>query len=185
MNWIISCFLLTLPPSISEEVKQFSEKAGKQLDEDALIFLKDLYDQASSDAPAKCKKCLPSLTSAQLPTYELMVFMSFSVPLESWKDWSQSLEKVGGIFVLRGLPDNSFRIFAQKVKELRKDGVNVPIYIDPEAYEKYEIQGVPSTVLLDGEKYDKMTGNIHLEAILRAFKQKDHANTNRQSIKGG
>lgn len=169
MSWIISWLLLILPPSISEEVKQFSENAGKQVDEEALSFLKDLYERAASDVPEKCKKCLPSPTSVQLPTYNLMVFMSFSVPLESWKDWSYSLEKMEGVFVLRGLPGNSFQAFAQKIKELRNAGVNAPISIDPEAYEKYGIEVVPSIVIIEGEQYDKISGNIRMERAFSLF----------------
>ncbi len=176
MSWVISYFLLTLTPSISEEVKRFSEQAGKQVDEEALTFLKDLYTQAPPDSPIKCKKCVAPPIGAHSSSYNLMTFMSFSVPLESWKEWSKSLEKIGGVFVLRGLPGNSFQIFAQKIKELRNAGINAPIYVDPEAYHKYGIQAVPTTVLLDGEKYDKITGNIHLEAALRAFKEKGSSN---------
>jgi len=170
MSGIISCMLLILAASISEDVQKSSDEAAKLVDEEAVTFLKGLYDQTSSDGPLKCKKCLSSLGSAQTTTYNLMVFMSFSIPLESWKDWSQSLEREGGVFVLRGLPGNSFHTFAQKVKELRNAGVKSPIRIDPEAYDQYEIKEVPCTVLLDGDAYDKMTGNIHLEAALRTFR---------------
>lgn len=171
MIWIFSSLLLTLSP-LSEEVTQFAEEAGKRIDEEAATFLKGLYDQAAFDVPAKCKKCLPSSTSVQLQTYNLMVFISFSVPLESWKEWSQALENRRGVFVLRGLPGNSFQTFAQKVKELRDAGVYAPISIDPESYEKYSIQSVPTVVRLDGEQWDKISGNIRLETVLRIFAEK-------------
>jgi conjugal transfer pilus assembly protein TrbC len=156
--WVVSCLLLTLPP-LSEEIAQFSEEAGKRIDEEAAAFLKNLYQQTTPESP--CKKCLP-LTSVQ-PAYNLMVFMSFSVPLESWKDWSYALERRGGVFVLRGLPENSFQTLAQKVKELRDAGINAPIYIDPDACERYRIEMVPSIVFAEGEKFHKIVGNIRME----------------------
>lgn len=172
MIWIVSCLLLILPQPISEEVKQFAEEAGKQVNEEAAAFLKDIYERAAFDAPARCKKCLPSSATAQIQTYNLMVFMSFSVPLESWKEWSHSLDRMGGVFILRGLPGNSFQTFAQKVKELRDAGVHTPISVDPESYEKYRIQSVPSIVLLEGEKHDRVAGNVRMETVLRIFVEK-------------
>ena len=169
MSWILPCFLLALSLSIPEEVKQLSEESWKQVDEEAAAFLKGLYDDAQSKNPVKCKKCTSSPESSQLQSYKLMVFISFSVPLESWKDWSESLEKTGGIFVIRGLPGNSFRLFSEKVMELKKAGVNAPISIDPELYEEYEVKAVPTVVRVKGEEYDKISGNVHLEAALKIF----------------
>lgn len=53
--------------------------------------------------------------------------------------------------------------------EMRKVGVNVPITIDPEIFEKYKIDCVPSVVLQDGEKYHRIAGNISLDGIMRKF----------------
>lgn len=165
MIWVIACCLMALPPP-SEEVAQFVEEAGQQIDEEAAAFLKNLYEQVIPESP--CKKCLPSQAGVQ-PTYNLMVFMSFSVPLESWKDWSYALESRGGAFVLRGLPGNSFQILDQKIKELRDAGVHAPIYVDPEVYGKYEVEVVPSIVFVEGAKFRKITGNVRMEKIFDLF----------------
>src|SRR5579863_4497695 len=57
-----------------------------QADKEAQAFLKSLY------TATECKKCIPPSND------KLLVFISFSMPLESWKEWSYSLEKEGGIF---------------------------------------------------------------------------------------
>ncbi len=177
MSWLVPSLLLILTLSISEEAKQFAEQAGKQADEEAFLFLKSLYEQEPAKNSPKCKNC-PSVSENFQPSrYNLLVFMSFSVPLESWKEWSQSLEKAGGILVLRGLPGNSFLAFSQKIKELRDAGVTAPICIDPEAYGRYGVQEVPTTVLLNGEKYNKIAGNIYLETVLKIFKEKGPTET--------
>ena len=136
--------------------------------EEASSFLKKLHEEASSGAPgcAKCSQKAPDLR------HNLMVFISFSVPLESWKEWSHALEKFGGTFVLKGIPDNSFQMFMKKIVELRRAGVNAPISIDPEAYEKFGVNTTPTVVALNGKEYDKVAGNIHLEAALRMFNEK-------------
>ena len=98
--------------------------------------------------------------------------MSFSVPIESWKDLSSQLEQTGGSFVLRGLPENSVKSFLKQISSLREAGVHAPILIDPEAFEKYAIKAVPTIVLINGEECDKMTGNIPVKTVLRSFAEK-------------
>ena len=166
MHWILASLICS--SSVSQEVKEFVEETDKQLHDEALRFLKRLHEEASSD-PRDCAKCSQQFA---VPDHKLMVFISFSVPLESWKEWSHALEKFGGIFVLKGIPENSFQVFLKKVIELRMAGVNAPIYIDPESYEKFKIEAVPAVVALDGMKYDKVAGNTHLDATLKLFNEK-------------
>lgn len=166
MNWIFASLICT--SSLSEEDKEFLYQAERQLKEEASMYLKKLYAEASS-APRDCAKCSQKVPAQK---HNLMVFISFSVPIESWKEWSHALEKFGGIFVLKGIPDNSFQMFLKKIIELRRAGVNAPICIDPEAYERFGIEAAPTVVALNGKEYDKVAGNIHLEAALRMFNEK-------------
>jgi conjugal transfer pilus assembly protein TrbC len=82
------------------------------------------------------------------------------------------MEKMGGVFVLRGIPGNSFAMFTQKLAELRKKGITASILIDPESFEEYGISSVPTIVLVEEGKYDKMTGNVPVQTALVAFKEK-------------
>lgn len=169
----IFCFLLTVFSSVDQEAQFFFEESTKQINEEASTFLRSLYEGKDSQKSPKCKNCpSPSISSLEGGS-SLLVFISFSVPLESWKDWSKEIEDRGGVFVLRGLPFNSFVSFAQKVKEMRNSGVTAPITIDPEAYQKYDIMVVPSLVLRRGEDYDKVTGNIRMMDIERLFKDRE------------
>ncbi len=107
----------------------------------------------------------------------LLVFMSFSVPDRLWVELSESLQKVGGAFVIRGLPDNSFRSFANKVASLRKRGVHAPIVLNPPDFSKYQINLVPTTILIDDNRFDKMTGTTSIRYALETFeKQGDTKN---------
>ena len=96
----------------------------------------------------------------------LRVFASFSMPEETWIQLSKDLEKIGGIFVLKGLPNGSFQEFLQKVMELRKKGVAVSIEIDPDSFEKYEVTAVPTFVLVNGESFEKVVGNVSVSYAL-------------------
>lgn len=159
MNWVFPILLLS-------HCFIFAE-----FDNDAISFLKELYNQSSLGKP-KCSKCLSPPENFNQDAEHLRVFMSFSVPIESWKDLSSQLEQMGGSFVLRGLPENSVKSFLKQIASLREAGVNAPILIDPEAFEKYAIKAVPTVVLINGEKYDKITGNILLKTVLKSFAEK-------------
>ncbi len=102
----------------------------------------------------------------------LMVFMSFCAPLETWKDLSAQLEMTDGIFLVRGLPGDSFERLAEKIVELRMEGVSAPIDIDPERFEKYGIESVPAFVLEEGGQSDRIHGNLRLDAALREILEK-------------
>lgn len=120
------------------------------------------------DQAAPCRGC--SKTALLEDQGELVVFMSASVPVETWKDFSREMEKTGGLFVLRGIPGGSFEAFAMKVMELREAGIAAPIDIDPDLFEEFAVAEVP-TVVLRGKKSDRITGNLRLSASLELMAQ--------------
>lgn len=177
MIWAIATLFLVISPPIPEEIKEFAGQAEKQIDGDAAAFLLGLVNTPKKE----CSKCLPnaqSVSSSNSPS--LKVFMSFSVPMETWKDFSKQLEQMNGVFVLRGIPGNSFKTLSQKVIELRAAGVNAPLQIDPEIYEKYHIDAVPAFVMEDGAQYDRVVGNIRLEHVLKIFSENSGSNSSVQ-----
>ena len=118
---------------------------------------------------APCRGCPEVLET--LEDRNLLVFISFSVPLETWKDFSAQMEKTGGVFIVRGVPKESFELFAFKVLELLNEGVLAPIDIDPELFLQYGISEAPAVVLRDGKKYDMARGNLRLSDTLRLFSE--------------
>lgn len=117
-------------------------------------------------------KCIISSNYSHDVDTPLYVFVSFSLSNEIWSQLSQELEKTGGTFVLRGLPDNSFEDFAAKIYSLRKQGVNANIQVDPRLFQKFKIENVPSFVTIHGEDYDKISGNISLKGALERLPNK-------------
>jgi type-F conjugative transfer system pilin assembly protein TrbC len=103
---------------------------------------------------------------------KICVFISISVPLESWKAHSKVLEKIGGSFVLKGMPKNSLKEFIKFVQSLKKKGINAPIKVDAADFENHQIKTVPSIVLTNRESSDKITGNIPIRNALEIFSSK-------------
>ena len=111
------------------------------------------------DQAAPCRGC--SKTVVRDDKRDLVVFMSSSVPVDTWKDLAREMAKTGGVFVLKGIPGGSFEAFVLKVMELRQAGVAAPIDIDPDLFEEFKVVEVPM-VILCGKKSDQAAGNLQL-----------------------
>jgi len=105
--------------------------------------------------------------------YPIVVFLSFAAPTSLWLEYSESLEKVEGAIVVRGLPNDSFQAFANKIFKLRKKGVRVPISLDPKLFEKHNIEFYPTIMSISEDKVDKISGSISLEYALELFARQE------------
>lgn len=114
--------------------------------------------------------------------YPLLVFMSFSMPETALLVLAQELETYGGAFVIRGLPDNSFAEFFNKLNHLKDLGMDAPILIDPDSFEDYQITEVPTTILKGEESFDKITGNVPISYALETFAEKGEESLLAQQI---
>ena len=144
--------------AISEEHREWAEE----------FFSKGNSNSVSGESllTGKCSgQCFSGTPISDNPQ-GLYVFISFSVPQETWLSLSKELEERGGAFVLRGLPENSFNEFAQRLSELTEKGLNAEVILDPTLYQKYEVTHVPTFVVVDGDDFDKISGNISLQYAL-------------------
>lgn len=103
---------------------------------------------------------------------QVFVFMSFSIPDETWVSLSGELEKVGGIFVIRGLPKHSFTELASKILSLKEKGVNSPIQLDPKKFQAYQLTSVPVFLIEEEKSYDQLMGNISLKFAIDMMAQR-------------
>ena len=116
------------------------------------------------------EKCVRGECSfAQEEEESLKMCISFSIPEEALLFLSKELEFYGGSFVLRGIPKNSFPEFFKKLKRLRDRGINAPFSIDPDLFEKFSIEGVPTLLLMTEEGVDKLVGNVSIRDSLERF----------------
>lgn len=116
----------------------------------------------SLDASQPCKNCL--LEKIQTIEPKIYVFMSFSVPDETWLSLGKELEKNAGVFVLRGLPNNSFQELARRIAQLKKKGLNAEIQLNPLLFKEFGINAVPAFLTSSQEL---IKGNISLEYALQ------------------
>lgn len=161
-------------------VDHFSSSDMQQAFEEGVAWAKEGMKEGISEKNLteegflKCFKSDNSHLETPSPSLSesLYIFISFSVPEESLKELSYGLEETGGSFVIRGLPQNSFREFFEKTKSLKEKGISAPILIDPEAFANFNIERVPTFALKSGESFEKYEGNVPLRDALRIFSER-------------
>lgn len=175
---MLGCLLAFHTPCFGQEeewIKQVATRTDPEAIEWLRQQLKESFSaQAIEDSKShqidKCQQCFHEEVASSHA--QVLVFMSFSIPPNVWISLSQELEHVQGTFVLRGIPQQSFQLLAKRVLELKNQGVNAPIQLDPQAFKTYQIEHVPSFVVMDDDKFDKVIGNVSLQFALNLMTQK-------------
>jgi type-F conjugative transfer system pilin assembly protein TrbC len=112
--------------------------------------------------------------------YELYIFVSLSMPMLRLIDLLKNAKNYGGMVILRGLKNNSYKETTSYLQEIIKQA-GAGLVIEPNLFSKYHITKVPAFVLNDPalKKYDKITGNVTLqyalEEISRSAELKEQA----------
>src|ERR1700722_3921185 len=119
---------------------------------------------------SQIKQCLTA-TSSQEPGSKIFVFVSFSMPETAWLTLSQEVSEANGTFILRGLPDNSFKELSARLINIKENGLAVPVQISPKLFEEYDIRSVPTFIVLGDKGFDKVAGNISLKHMLELVDQ--------------
>ena len=187
-RWFLCLFLVDLFLSLNGLCIATEEKImlhenwninAQKVNEEAIQWLKDHLklrlasekllqnplEEENKNSTKACSTCRSVKDlSDDLPA--LYVFMSFSLEDNLWVQFSKELEKIGGIFVLRGLPQNSFKELANRIFELQQKGVNAPIQIHPNLFPEYDVQLVPTIAVVEGRQYDKISGNLSIKCAL-------------------
>ena len=124
---------------------------------------------------------------------EVLIFMSLSVPPESWRQWAAQAERAGAPLVLRGVlageergQTGSLRKTAREVGA-RLGGHDVGVAIDPRLFRFFGVERVPAVAVVPGgvpacasrgcsadppPPHDLVGGNIGLVAALEAVADK-------------
>lgn len=97
---------------------------------------------------------------------EFFACISMSMPKTALKEISKHLERIGGSFVLRGLPGGSFNEFILMVQELRSMDINANIQIDPDLFEECNVEEVPTFIYFPPSKASEASS---AEMLSRAF----------------
>lgn len=104
----------------------------------------------------------------------VLVFISFSMPKESIKAWIQQAQTIGAPVIIRGLINNSFKETLFVMNQFVGEGGGVQV--DPQQFERYDIQQVPAVVLSDSvdlknshyseTQFDVVYGDVSLDYAL-------------------
>ncbi|KVR29880.1 conjugal transfer protein [Burkholderia ubonensis] len=81
---------------------------------------------------------------------ELLAFASLSMPAESLKRLIRDTARVGGVVVLRGFKDRSFKATAAAIQALGVD--TSAVQINPNAFKQYRVSAVPTVVLVKADR---------------------------------
>lgn len=149
-----------------------SYQTQKQSETSSIKKESSFASKATSSQETKCPSGGCFEGAPTLEDYPLLVFISFSMPEASLLAFAKELETYGGVFVVRGLPNNSFAEFFNKLNHLKEMGMDAPILIDPDSFEEYEVTEVPMIVLKGDEAFDKMIGNVPASYALETFSEK-------------
>lgn len=84
-----------------------------------------------------------------VPRYDLLVFVSFSMPKASLDRLAQQASQAGAALVFRGFKNNSIKDTVTAFQPLAKRGAGA--LIDPPAFEHYKIHAVPEFMLAQGK----------------------------------
>lgn len=118
---------------------------------------------------------------ASITHYPLMIFVSSSIPKSSLKDLMIQAKQAGGILVFRGII-GSLRNTQEFLAEVSKN--NVSAIIDPRLFDIFQVNLVPTFVLLSKStndcinmdcqftpQHDRITGNITLKYALEKIEE--------------
>ncbi|MCE3237357.1 MAG: putative type-F conjugative transfer system pilin assembly protein TrbC [Gammaproteobacteria bacterium] len=109
----------------------------------------------------------------------VIIFVSFSMPKESLREWIEAGEMIHAPLVLRGLVNNSFKETVKKVNELIQNN-HGGIQIDPTLFKKFHITQVPAVVVSNSatclltslcpDEFDVVYGDVELAYALRKIR---------------
>lgn len=96
----------------------------------------------------------------------LFIFVSFSMPETSLKQWLAQANQVNGVLVIRGLVNNSFKETTLKLASLIKEQ-HGGMQLNPPLFKTYHITQVPAVVLTNGKNTDVIYGDVPLRDSLQ------------------
>ena len=106
----------------------------------------------------------------------IIVFVSFSMPDASLKQWMRQAELIHAPVVVRGLVNNSFKETIKKMATFTRDN-HGGVQLDPTLFKRFQINQVPAVVVWKDagclpsqsciENYDVIYGDVELSYALK------------------
>ncbi len=147
--------------NLAEQNKQLYMHEAEQLKDQAINHIKKtLQPEKLNQATTATQSCTKAnlVTSAQETERKFLIFVSFSMPKSALQALYADAKNHQAVLVLRGLKDSSFKATAEYLKALE-----ISVQIDPESFKKYQINRVPTIVVIGDNKFDSISGNISFQ----------------------
>lgn len=183
MRSFIFLFLI-LPITIfaAENYQQFAGEKINQEEQQTAPFAKEVAElaknarqraiAATSDLPfaKQSAKKTPQIS----PHKKVLIFVSFSMPEQSLRQWLNDAHQAGASVVIRGLKNNSFKETIMMMSKLLADDKTGGVDLNPVAFQDFKITQVPAVVVTDenSHDYDVVYGNVSLDYALQAIAKK-------------
>lgn len=164
--------------------------------ENAKMAEKNIVQLYQSDARLAQKQEEEVLLSTQLSAKKssnskkmssILIFVSFSMPIQSLEAYLRDAKKIHASVVIRGLIDNSFQKTYKKIADLIKSSGGDGVELNPIWFKRFGIQVVPAVVILPegspcfkndvckkDNDFDVMTGDITLSSGLKIIRDRGH-----------
>ena len=102
---------------------------------------------------------------------QIYIFVSSSMKKPNLIRLGKQAAAQGASLVMRGFIENSYLKTAVFLKEVvEKTGQGVAI--DPSLFKAYRVTEVPTFIVADGDRYDKLSGNVSLDYAISEIKSK-------------
>ena len=121
------------------------------------------------------------------PSESIFIFVSFSMPEASLKQWLAQAHRRGANVVIRGLINNSFKETLSAMIRLVSDNTG-GLLLDPTLFQKFDIKQVPAVMISQQNtctdeknclpRYDVIYGDVTLDYALQKLHDQGELSTN-------
>lgn len=105
--------------------------------------------------------------AAQKPQPAIQYFVSFSIPRSGLAIMLNNASQFAIPVNIRGMINNDFRQTANTIFEMTKGSNKGGVQINPKAFRQYGITAVPALVVTCGDTFDRVSGDIRIDGLLR------------------
>lgn len=105
--------------------------------------------------------------AAQKTQPAIQYFVSFSIPRNGLTTMLKNAAQFAVPVNIRGMINNDFRQTANTIFEITKGSNKGGVQINPKAFLQYGITAVPALVVTCGNTFDRVSGDIRIDGLLR------------------
>jgi conjugal transfer pilus assembly protein TrbC len=110
------------------------------------------------------------------PTEQILIFVSFSMPEKSLKEWLIAAHKINANVIVRGLINNSFKTTLNKIYQLSKS-TGGGMLLDPIIFKELGVTQIPAVAIVNTNNHKDFNiiyGDVTLDYALQKLREASH-----------